>query len=275
VETSSKKDWHDPHTGGINFTHPDFAMQIGGGGFSISYDRGRTWKGDYALKGLDFSMTSRHAYMIEGKKECLFFLSASLPEVTGSNHSDRSFAARTTDGGQTFEFLSWITDEKTIKIRSVMPSVARLSPSCLVAATRRKVKDPYTRKNYNWIEACVSKDNCASWQYLSKVADTDRGEENGSPPALVRLIDGRLAAAYGYRSYPYGIRAKISTDEGKTWSDEIILRDDGGTWDLGYPRMMLRPDGKLVTIYYFNTPEYPDSHIVATIWDPDSVTRCR
>ncbi|MHC4499355.1 MAG: sialidase family protein, partial [Planctomycetota bacterium] len=106
---------------------------------------------------------------------------------------------------------------------------------------------------------------------LSKVADTDRGEENGSPPAMVRLPDGRLVVAYGYRSWPLGIRARISKDDGKTWSDEIVLRDDGGTWDLGYPRMMQRPDGKLVTIYYHNTRESPGPHIVATIWDPDTI----
>ena len=70
-----------------------------------------------------------------------------------------------------------------------------------------------------------------------------------------------------------GIRARISDDDGKTWSDEIVLRDDGNIWDLGYPRMMVRPDGKLVTIYYHNTPEHPGPHIVATIWDPDTVTR--
>ena len=35
--------------------------------------------------------------------------------------------------------------------------------------------------------------------------------------------------------------------------------------------MVQRPDGKLVTIYYFNTKEIPEQHIAATIWDPDAV----
>jgi|GEM_PF-1056165 len=270
VSTRGKQGWPDPSTGGINFAHPDFAMQLGGR-FSISYDRGRTWQGRYSFTGLDLGMTSRHDYMVQGQKECLFFLSAAMPEVSGSNHNDRAFMARTTDGGHTFQFVSWLTDEKSIRVRSVMPSAVRTSPSRLVAATRRKIKNDDTRKNSNWIEASVSNDNGASWRYLSKVADTDRGEENGSPPAMVRLRDGRLALAYGYRSYPIGIRARLSSDDGKTWSDEIVLRDDGGTWDLGYPRMMQRPDGKLVTIYYHNTRQNPEPHIVATIWDPDTV----
>jgi hypothetical protein len=272
--TSGRQDWPDPSNGGVNFTHPDFAMRVGRG-FSISYDRGRTWQGRYSFKGIDLGMTSRHDYMVQDQKQCLFFLSASLPEVSGSNHNDRAFMARTTDGGQTFEFASWLTDEKSIRTRSVMPSAVRTSPSRLVAATRRKLRNNHTLKNSNWIEASVSADNGASWRYLSKVADTDRGEENGSPPALVRLRDGRLVIAYGYRSWPLGIRARISEDDGKTWSDEIVLRDDGNIWDLGYPRMMQRPDGKLVTIYYHNTPEHPGPHIAATIWDPNSIRRPR
>jgi hypothetical protein len=82
-----------------------------GRSFSISYDRGRTWQGHYPFKGIDLGMTSRHDYMVQDQKECLFFLSAALPEVSGSNHSDRAFMARTADGGQTFEFASWLTDE--------------------------------------------------------------------------------------------------------------------------------------------------------------------
>jgi len=270
AKATDKTDWPDPTTGGINFTHPDFAMRVGRS-FSISYDRGRTWKGRYDFNGIDFGMSSRHAYMVQDEKECLFFLSAGQPGVNGSNHSDRSFMARTTDGGQTVKFVSWLTDQKSIRTRSVMPSAVRTSPSRLVSITRRKLRNDYTLKYSNWIEASVSTDNGASWRYLSKVADTDRGEENGSPPAMVRLPDGRLVVAYGYRSYPLGIRAKISKDDGKTWSKEIVLRDDGGTWDLGYPRMMQRPDGKLVTIYYHNTRENPGPHIVATIWDPDTI----
>jgi len=255
----------------INFTHPDLAMLVHGNKFFVSYDRARTWQGRYHFKGIDFGLTSRTDYIVEGPNECLFFLSAPRPETSGSNHSDRALMAKTTDGGRSFRFVAWLTHEP-IKARSVMPSTVRTSPTRLVTITRRKIRNFYARKYTNWIEASVSEDNGASWRFLSRVALTDRGEENGSPPALVRLADGRLVVAYGYRSWPFGIRARISEDGGKTWSDEIVLRDDGATWDIGYPRMVVRPDGKLVTMYYHNTPDHPASYIVATIWDPDTVT---
>ena len=62
--------------------------------------------------------------------------------------------------------------------------------------------------------------------------------------------------------------ARLSNDKGKTWGPEIILRQDGGTTDLGYPGSVQRSDGKVVTVYYFNGPAHPERTIEATIWDP-------
>ena len=45
------------------------------------------------------------------------------------------------------------------------------------------------------------------------------------------------------------------------------LRQDAHTWDMGYTRTVVRPDGKLVTIYYYTTAERPEQHLEATIWE--------
>ena len=51
-------------------------------------------------------------------------------------------------------------------------------------------------------------------------------------------------------------RAKIvmqrSLDGGRTWSDEVILRDDAPSSDLGYPVATELKDGRIFTAYYFN-----------------------
>ncbi len=88
----------------------------------------------------------------------------------------------------------------------------------------------------------------------------------GNPPTLTKLLDGRLCMTYGYRAQPFGIRARLSSDEGLTWDQEIILRDDGGSHDLGYPRTMQRPDGTLVTVYYFSDRLAGEGYIAATLW---------
>jgi hypothetical protein len=123
----------------------------------------------------------------------------------------------------------------------------------------------------NWIEAAESKDSGRSWSSLGKVAETDHGERNGNPPALVRLPDGRLVAAYGYRGRPYGIRMKVSEDGGKSWGEELVVRKDGANWDMGYPRMVLIGEGKLVIIYYFTTNDRYEQHIEASIIELDDL----
>ena len=60
----------------------------------------------------------------------------------------------------------------------------------------------------------------------------------------------------------------MSRNDGETWGDEIILRKDGGAWDVGYPRTVQRSDGKIVTVYYFNDSPDTERYIGATIWDP-------
>lgn len=259
--------------GGINFAHPDFALKITSGTdfgvtvlaerFFVSYDRAQTWEGPYRLPdfGLDVPLTARTDYLVGGESECLFFLSAVEPRVDASL-TDRAFCARTTDGGKTMEFLSWMTHEP-ITVRSVMPSTVRVSDTVLVSALRRRLKTDC------WIDAYHSQDNGATWEFLSKIADAEGTDKrNGNPPSLVRLADGRLCAMYGYRGAPLGMRAKISADEGKTWGEEIILRGDAATWDMGYPQSVVREDGKVVTIYYYNTEAREEQHIAATIWDP-------
>jgi hypothetical protein len=122
----------------------------------------------------------------------------------------------------------------------------------------------------SWIELYRSDDDGSSWHFIGRPAP-DTGAHNGNPPCLVRLRDGRLALTYGYRSEPYGIRARLSKDEGQTWSGEIALRADGGAWDLGYTRTVQRADGKMVTIYYFNDAADRERYIGATIWNPNLV----
>jgi hypothetical protein len=66
--------------------------------------------------------------------------------------------------------------------------------------------------------------------------------------------------------------AKVSADNGRTWSIECRLREDFagpdafGDVDLGYPRAFVRPDGKVVTVYYWATANRPEQHIAATIF---------
>lgn len=62
--------------------------------------------------------------------------------------------------------------------------------------------------------------------------------------------------------------ARATQRRRRTWGDELILRQDGACWDLGYPRSVQRSDGNVVTICYYNDGEHSERYIAATIWDP-------
>jgi hypothetical protein len=259
-------------TAPIRFTHPDFAFKSSGKRFRYSYDRGKNWQGPYEFPGFDRpKLTSRTDYIVNGDLDCHFFLSTFDDQVQ-ARLQDHTFCVRTTDGGLTFDFLSWIGEPKNT--RAVMPSSVRLSDNHLLTALRRRFDEefPYKpRLGNNWIDVYESLDNGETWKLLSKVADTDMGKHNGNPPSMVLMKDGRICVTWGYRAVPYGIRARISNDNGKTWGDELHLRDDGREFDLGYTRSVQREDGKIITIYYISTNENYEQHIAATIWDPDLI----
>jgi hypothetical protein len=143
-----------------------------------------------------------------------------------------------------------------------MPSSVRISDSSILTTIRREEGEAH------WIDAYLSKDNGSTWSFLNKPVPSTGGMV-GNPPHTIRLHDGRLAIVYGYRSPPYGIRARLSTNNGLTWSQEIVLRNDAGCWDLGYPRSVERPDGRVVTAYYFNDDPQTERYIAATIWMPE------
>lgn len=248
-------------TEAIDFTHPDFAMTIrmankdsGQSRFYYSYDRGHNWRGPFNLPQCgQIGIAARTDYIVNGPQDCLLFLTASK----SNGQEGRVICIRTTDGGLTWEFVANIGPEPAGY--AIMPATVRLSDTDLLTTIRCREGDA------SWIDAYISHDNAASWTYLNR-PEPNCGE--GNPPALIKLQDGRLCLTYGVRKAPFSIEARLSSDNGTTWSAPIVLRDDGGGRDIGYPRSVQRPDGKVVTIYYFTPQTDPDRTIEATIWDP-------
>lgn len=75
----------------------------------------------------------------------------------------------------------------------------------------------------------------------------------GLPSHLLRLRDNRLLMTYGHRRKPLGNQARLSNDEGKTWSDAMAIYGDGISGDLGYPSTVQLKDGGFLTIWYERT----------------------
>ena len=75
-----------------------------------------------------------------------------------------------------------------------------------------------------------------------------------TPCSLVELPNGTVLCVYGSRLDPSGIYVAASQDEGGTWdmAHRRVIRDDFANRDIGYPSTVLVPDGRILTVYYFN-----------------------
>ena len=262
---------------GMDFSNPGFAFKCQGERFYYTYDRGKSWFGPYRLKvtglaGAGEDMESHTCYIINGKKDGYFFFG-----VEPEGAEDRFYCTRTKDGGKSFEFLGWISpppDEAPEFERWAVYSAVKVSKNHLVAALRRKINKRRGKiQRLNWIDVFQSKDAGKTWSFLSKVADTDvvNSDFNGNPPSIIKLRDGRLTVTYGFRGRPTALCAKLSSDNGKSWSKPVILRRGSRNWDFGYSRSLQKDNGKVITVYYWATHEHRNQYIAATIWDPEKV----
>ncbi len=90
----------------------------------------------------------------------------------------------------------------------------------------------------------------------------------GLPSHLLRLRDGRLLMTYGHRRPPLGNQARLSTDEGRTWSEPILVSTDGHSGDLGYPSTAELADGTLLTVWYEQMMDNPRAVLRQATWGP-------
>ena len=88
----------------------------------------------------------------------------------------------------------------------------------------------------------------------------------GLPSHLLRLRDGRLLMTYGYRRAPFGNQARLSADHGATWSEPMVISDDGASGDLGYPSTVELEGGRLLTVWYESLKGSPHAVLRQARW---------
>lgn len=161
--------------------------------------------------------------------------------------------AKSRDQGRSWEVLSHQTSFPPYtgrladgQCRAAEPHVAVCPSGRLVAMTRyEETRDPENPYRSNL------------WQFESDDGGYTWTEPHptpiiGKPPHLTTLRSGELLVTYGYRYAPFGQRACLSKDEGESWdyANELILRDDGLSGDLGYASSAEAHDGSLYSAYY-------------------------
>ncbi len=88
----------------------------------------------------------------------------------------------------------------------------------------------------------------------------------GLPSHLLRLNDGRLLMTYGHRRAPLGNQARVSDDRGHSWSEPIVISQDGSSGDLGYPSTVELGDGSLLSVWYEHLQASPYAVLRQSHW---------
>ncbi len=243
--------------------------------FRISKDAGRSWSRSamLPLNGLH-SLSAVESSLVRADGHCLLFLTGGTQKEgqhnrfpAGPEHGDpnRPLVFRSTDDGTDFRFLSFITPKNDPNFSGLQPMYPRglLLPSGRILCTLRVDRD---WAGDMWTEVYKSDDGGRTWQFLSRATDF------GAPGSPLLLSDGRVALVYTYRLPACGMRVVVSEDGGATWGPEIIIRDDAGSWDIGYPRVWEVEPGRIGCIYHYNDRDDPvQVRPTGTLWGAGGV----
>jgi hypothetical protein len=253
-------DWSDLPP--LDFRNRDTLLMGGGipalfapnakGWIRASTDGGRSWRPHKLLPNWDFpsvSMPGSSMYSLRPDGVMLFGIHTNAPGALGP----RPIVYASPDGVQ-FLYLGSMVDEAPRSPfypgGSPFAAAPHFYPRPIVLQDGRVISALRYQRDARyviWSEVHESLDGGRTWRWLSRINDW------GAPADLVPMRDGRIAAVYGYRNPPNpGIRYRISEDGGRRWGTEMILRDDAGSWDLGYPRVIEIAPGTLLTTYYIN-----------------------
>ena len=234
------------------------------GGYLLrSNDKGKTWEGplyppdispekNFTPTGKPLPAYNRGALLETSGGKIRWAVAASTAETP---RKTSVHLLESTDKGSGWEYVSTIAADSVVSFNET--SLYETPQGDLVAFLRTAGLNG---------EACIARSNDGGKTFLSWESMGFRGH----PLNALRLPDNRVLLVYGYRNPPYGIRARVLNAECTDYAtaEEIVLRDDGGTTDLGYPWPVMLDDSRVLVVYYFNTGD-GTRHIAGTILKMD------
>jgi len=230
------------------------------GGYLLrSADGGRHWQGPLRPPHVPADVTRdalgrptpayNRGAMCVGRDGRLYWVVAACPEL--SSRRTETHLLVSADQGRSWHYSCPVATDPKVTFNEA--SLYETPNGDLVAFLRTANFDDHT---------VVARSTNGGRSFL---AWQDAGFQ-GHPHYALRLPDGRVLLVYGYRHPPFGIRARVLDAECRHLADapELVLRQDGGNGDLGYPwATQLGPDRVLV-VYYFNVADGP-RHIAGTV----------
>lgn len=221
------------------------------GGYIIhSKDDAKSWQGPFIpphmprdknfslFKGEPIPACNRGA-MIQGQDGKVYWsVIANEQHEHASNHLLVS-----EDEGKSWKYLSVVAESDTATFNET--SIYQTPKGDIVAFMRTAGLDD---------EACIARSTDGGKSFLP----WQKMGFKGHPLQAMKLPDNQVLLVYGYRHEPFGIRARILNEECTNFdtAPEIIVRSDGGGFDIGYPWSIMLDDNRvLISYYFYNKPE--------------------
>lgn len=223
------------------------AFTFMGGYLARSVDGGKTWNGPIypasvpANIQVDIFGNKLPAYnrgaLCEGKNGRIYWAVAAKDSDSPSKTS--VYLMTSDDKGLSWNYSAPIAVDKKISFDET--SIIETPKGNLVAFLRTADMP----NEYSCIARSTDGGKSFQWQSLGFY---------GYPLHTLKLPDNRVLLTYGYRHKPYGIRARILNAECTDFASapELIIRDDGGSGDLGYSWSEMLDQNRVLVVYYFN-----------------------
>jgi Neuraminidase (sialidase) len=194
-----------------------------------STDAGSTWTSPYKITivgGNAFSPYGKIIQLADGTALMAIYLG-------GESRADESYLYRSRDNGKTWG------DRSRIAVGYNETGLVSLPDGRLMAALRSE--------KGGHIAVTYSHDKGRSWAEPNQLT-----QDSEHPGDIIVLRDGSVVLTYGERNRPYGARALLSHDGGKSWDKNhvVILADDAPNWDTGYPSSVELKNGGILTVFY-------------------------
>ena len=230
------------------------------GGYIVrSTDGGKTWNGpiypphiqpeiNLDVYGKPVPAYNRGA-MYEGRDGRIFWVSAASESNKPKKTTNHLLISE--DKGLTWKYSCVVAEDEKASFNET--SIYETPKGDLVAFLRSAELDD---------QACIARSTDGGKRF----GKWEKMGFQGHPLQAMRLPDKRVLLVYGYRHKPFGIRARILNAECTDFATakEIVLREDGGGYDIGYPWAVQLNDKQVLVTYYFNI-DNGTRHIAGTI----------
>ena len=182
-------------------------------------------------------------------------------ECYTDEYENAVYAFDSTDGGKTWNYLSKVDFPEGCGPDNIHEPYAIELPDGRILGALRGQGDAVDHRFT--IFFCMSDDGGRTWTHPVPSGIC------GSPPHMLLHTSGAIVLTYGRRKAPFGERARISYDYGRTWGEEIVISSESTSADLGYPSSAELSDGSILTVYYQRYGNDSFTSILGTKWRID------